>query len=428
MSNDDYNPILTRKNRFELFNIPEFREILTNFLADKNQKLGVLKSYDIVPASGSVGFLGEYYNLYLRYCVEGETDQQSTRFFVKSVIFQNANMEFYMEKMGVVKKEIMLYELLLKELKKFSPHVWCAKCFFTRKDLFVMQNVEDLGYVALPSGTRFLNEDQLSPILKSLATLHASSIAYEKEKGITIGVELREWLKEVSVHPDVEWYTTGLRAVLAVTATHPDVRDNAQAQEYIAKELPRFLDNIYNMVNPSPVHRNVFVHRDAWGANVFYHKENPQDKRSILVDFQLCRYAPPATDFHLVSYLNLEPSRRKEMLVDLIDTYYNAFAEELNAMGIDPIKEGLSKQDFEKSLEDFALFGVTYNCIAATILRLPDNYLKNLKDERPDHFHRFCNVDRTEDVLRLMKDHSEFADYMYECVSDLLELTYHKQN
>lgn len=216
--------------------------------------------------------------------------------------------------------------------------------------------------------------------------------------------------------------------MLAVAATHPDVRNNPQALEYIEKELPRCLDRVYYMVNPSPVHRNVFVHRDAWGANVFYHKDKPEEKRSILVDFQLCRYSPPAMDFHLVSYLNLEPSNRKIMLSDLIDIYYETLLEELGQMGIDPKKENLSRGEFIQSLDDFSLFGVTYNCIAATILRLPDNYLKTLKDKSPSDFHRFCNVSRTEDVLRLMKDYPEFADYMYECVGDLLELTYNKQN
>ncbi|KAH8366393.1 hypothetical protein KR084_003332 [Drosophila pseudotakahashii] len=426
MSKDQYNPILSRKNRTELFTTEECKEILSNLLADKNEQ-GFLVNFDIVPATEHVGFLGEYYHLYLRYQLKDQKDVQTSRLFVKSVIFQNADMEFYMEKLGLVKKEIRLYELLNK-LKKFSPHVWCAKCYFTRKDLFVMQNVEDMGYVALPSGTRFLSENQLDPILKSLATLHASSIAYEKQEGITIGVELREWLKEVSVDPDIDWYTTGLRAVLAVAATHPDFVDNANAQEFIATQLPRFLDKVYYMVNPSPLHRNVFVHRDAWGANVFYHREQPQEKRSVLVDFQLCRYGPPTMDFHLVSYLNLEPSNRKKIIESLIETYYTALTEELGEMGIDPNQEQLSRKEFEQSLKDFALFGVTYNCIAATILRLPDNYLKNLKDERPEDFHRFCNVDRTKDVLRLMKDHPEFAEYMYECVGDLLALTYHKQN
>ncbi|XP_016984655.1 uncharacterized protein LOC108048453 [Drosophila rhopaloa] len=427
MSKDGYNPVLTRQNRSELFTLEECKQILVNLLADEKKK-SVLVNFNVVPATEHVGFLGEYFHLYLRYQLDDQKDVQTSRLFVKSVIFQNANMEFYMEKMGIIKKEIKLYERLLNELRKFSLHVWCAKCYFTRNDLFVMQNVEDMGYVGLPSGTRFLSENQLTPILKSLATLHASSIAYEKQQGKTIGVELREWLKEVSVDPDVEWYTTGLRAVLAVAATHPDVLDNAQAQEFIAKELPRCLDRVYYMVNPSAIHRNVFVHRDAWGANVFYHQEQPQEKRSVLVDFQLCRYAPPAMDFHLVSYLNLKPKSRKKMINNLIQTYYNALAEELREMGIDPKEEQLSKQDFEQSLEDFALFGETYNCIAATILHLPDNYLKRLKDNRPEEFHRFCNVDRTENVLRLMKDHTEFADYMYECVGDLLALTYHKLN
>ncbi|KAH8283020.1 hypothetical protein KR054_011582 [Drosophila jambulina] len=427
MSNDDYKPVLTRENRLKLFTLDECKEILLNLLNDKKQR-GVLKRFEIVPASEHVGFLGEYFHLNLTYQLEEQEDEQTTRLFVKSVIFHNANMEFYMEKMGIIKKEIKLYELLLNQLKKYSPHVWCAKCYFTRNDLFVMQNVEDMGYGALPTGTRYLSEDQLSPLLKSLATLHACSIAYEKDKGKTIGVELKEWLKEISVDPDIEWYTTGLRAVLAVVATHPDVRDNAKAQEYIAKDLPRYLDNVYYMVNPSPLHRNVFVHRDAWGANVFYHKEQPQEKRSLLVDFQLCRYAPPAIDFHLVSYLNLEPSNRMEMISNLIKTYYNTLAEDLKGMGIDASKERLSLAEFEQSLKDFALFGATYNCIAATILRLPDNYLKNLKDTKPADFHRFCNVDRTDDVLRLMKDHPDFRDYMYECVGDLLELTYNKIN
>ncbi|KAH8249649.1 hypothetical protein KR032_011106 [Drosophila birchii] len=427
MSNDNYNPVLTRKNRLELFTLDECKEILLNLLNDKKQ-LGVLKRFEIVPASEHVGFLGEYFHLNLTYQLENQEYEQTTRLFVKSVIFQNANMEFYMEKLGIIKKEIKLYDLLLNQLKKFSPHVWFAKCYFTRDDLFVMQNVEDMGYVALPTGTRYLSEDQLNPILKTLATLHACSIAYEREQGKTIGVELKEWLKEVSVDPDVEWYTTGLRAVLAIVATHPDVRNNAKAQEYIAKDLPRYLDNVYYMVNPSPLHRNVFVHRDAWGANVFYHKEQPQEKRSLLVDFQLCRYAPPAVDFHLVSYLNLEPSKRKKMMGNLIKTYYNTLAEDLREMGIDASKEKLSLEEFEQSLKDFALFGATYNCIAATILRLPDNYLKNLKDTQPADFHRFCNVDRTEAVLRLMKDHPDFRDYMYECVGDLLELTYNKIN
>lgn len=123
MSNDDYKPVLTRKNRMELFTLDECKEILLNLLTDKNQR-GVLKHFEIVPASEHVGFLGEYFHLKLTYQLEDQEDEQTTRLFVKSVIFQNANMEFYLEKMGFIKKESKLYELLLNELKKF-----CMCCY-----------------------------------------------------------------------------------------------------------------------------------------------------------------------------------------------------------------------------------------------------------------------------------------------------------
>jgi len=92
-----------------------------------------------------------------------------------------------------------------------AEHLWCAKCYFARDDLFVMQNIEDLGYVSLPSGTRFLIEDQMRPIFKALATLHASSVAYERSHRVTIGVQFRKWLDEKSIDADIPWWTTGVK-------------------------------------------------------------------------------------------------------------------------------------------------------------------------------------------------------------------------
>lgn len=74
-----------------------------------------------------------------------------------------------------------------------------------------MQNIEDLGYRSLPAGTRFLSEQQLLPMVKALATLHASSVAYEKCHRLTIGVAFKDWLLEKSIDPDIVWWTTGIK-------------------------------------------------------------------------------------------------------------------------------------------------------------------------------------------------------------------------
>ncbi|KAH8419433.1 hypothetical protein KR222_011760, partial [Zaprionus bogoriensis] len=419
-------PVSTRANRLELLTQEECQTILKAVLGDQSEE-GSLKEFKIVPATEHTGFLGEYYHLILDYQLENTEEQRSTRLFVKSV-YESSDRCLYEEKRGILKKEANLYRLLLNELKEYSAAVWCGKCYFTRDDLFVMQNIEDLGYAPLASVTHFLTEAQLRPMLKALAALHASSVAYERRQRVTIGVQFRQWLLEKSIDPDVAWWTTGIKALLAVIATHPRVRNDAAAQAYIADELPRLLDRVFYMVNPSPLHRNVFLHRDAWGGNVFYHREDAENVGCVLVDFQLCRYAPPALDFLMASYLNLEPKERKELQARNTCYYHANLLRELHSMGIDAAREQLSLADFEQSLRDFALFGATYNCIAATILRLPDNYLKKLKDAQPGEFHKFCNVDRVEVLQSLMEQHEDFRRYIYDCAEDLLELTYYKQS
>lgn len=215
--------------------------------------------------------------------------------------------------------------------------------------------------------------------------------------------------------------------MLAVAATHPRVQNDAAAQDYIANELPRCMDRIYFMAKPSPVHRNVFLHRDPWGGNVFYHRERVMDVGCILVDFQLCAYAPPVLDFLMAIYLNLEPKERKNLMPSLTSHYHGYLLNALTSMGIDAEREQLGRAHFEQSLEDFALFGAIYNCISATFLRIPDNYLKKLKDDKKEEYNHFCNVDRTIVLRSLMKQHKEFTCYIYDCIEDLLELTYYKQ-
>ncbi|XP_033149901.1 uncharacterized protein LOC108595940 [Drosophila busckii] len=344
------------------------------------------------------------------------------RLFVKAALFQDVVVF-----QDVIKKEATLYSTLLNKLMDYSDNLWCGKCYYSRDNLFVMQNIEDLGYAQLPEDTRFLSEQQLYPLLKSLATLHASSIAYERRQQTTIAVEFKDCLQEFSIDPEIPWWQTGIKAVLAVAATHPLVAKDLQAQVYIAQELPKHLTAASQMVNPSTKHRNVFLHRDSWLGNVFFHKSQ-SELCCVLVDFQLCRYAPPAIDFLMATHFNLEPALQRELQPRLVAYYYENLQQQLQAMQIVPAEEQLSRAEFEQSLQDLALFGVVYNCVVATVLHLPKDYLKNLKQHSPEEFQHFSFVDRTESILSLMREHADYKRYMYDCLEDLLALTYCKQN
>lgn len=192
-------------------------------------------------------------------------------------------------------------------------------------------------------------------------------------------------------------------------------------QLFIKNELPELLNTVYEMVNPSTKYCNVFCHRDIWGGNVFFSKSEPYEKGAVFVDFQLCRYSPAAIDILMTLFLNMRPSERKLIETECHEFYYQEFSRELSTMGY-KAEEFMTYEDFLQSIKDLCLFGALYNCMAATILRVPGDYLKDMKLHRPEDFHRYTNVDRTQEVLDLIKTDAEFGSYMLECVEDMMKL------
>lgn len=74
-----------------------------------------------------------------------------------------------------------------------------------------MQNIVDMGYEPVQEPAEFLTESQMNVLLKSLATMHACSIVYEERNRLSIGEELNDVLREMTVTPDVVFYTAGVR-------------------------------------------------------------------------------------------------------------------------------------------------------------------------------------------------------------------------
>lgn len=207
---------------------------------------------------------------------------------------------------------------------------------------------------------------------------------------------------------------------MEVALTHP-LYQSQQQQQFLKEKLPSLLNSLYEWVNPSTKYRNTFCHRDPWGGNVFFSKTHFTTQAAVFVDFQLCRYCPPAIDVLLAIYMNLKPKQRKLLQIDCMKNYYNDFSAALSSMGIEAEKH-LSRQEFESSFKEFELFGALYNCIAATILRVPGDYLKDMKLNRPEDFHHYTNIDRTKEVLEMVRVDQDFKEYMFDCIEDLVEV------
>lgn len=248
-------------------------------------------------------------------------------------------------------------------------------------------------------------------VLNSLAAIHASSLLYEYETKTCIGDLYGEYLKEITVEPDIPWFKTGLKAIVDLAKRHPKYQTK-ELQTFITAKLPTHLQSIYKMVNPSLTYRNVLCHRDTWGGNIFLNYDN-LSQPAIFVDFQTCRYSPPAIDLIFTLYMNLTKLERVKKESIYTRFYYQKLIEHIkgNICCDRMFNEVIfTEAELLQSLEDFSLFGLVYRALAISILKVPKELVTD----------NFKNVERSNKLLQYMNDNEEFNQLMNESIEDIM--------
>lgn len=84
------------------------------------------------------------------------------------------------------------------------------KCFLAREDLLVLEDLNLSGFKHLVHRTRF-DRPLVECVLRSVATLHADSIGYEKKiQPKTIGDAFGIYSEEFAISLDKQWFQMGL--------------------------------------------------------------------------------------------------------------------------------------------------------------------------------------------------------------------------
>ncbi|EDW46420.1 uncharacterized protein LOC6618233 isoform X1 [Drosophila sechellia] len=366
-----------------------------------------LLDYHLVRDLSAIGYLGDYYALTLRYCHEEEEIIREIEFFVKAMPQQSAELA----KESIFQKESWLYDTLIKKLQALSNVKWSPDCVYSRKDLMVLENIKLKGFTA--AGSAELNENFMKPLIKSVAAFHSASLVYEHQTKTNIGQTFGDNLLEITVDSEIAWFTTGLSAVLAIVRSLDKYQGNRE-QSFIDDKLMGIMGRIYEQAAPSKKYRNVLCHRDLWAGNIFFPPE--KSGPALLIDFQTCRYAPPASDLNFCLYMNLSSSKRTQMEKKGIDLYHTYLLQNLLELGLEEL--AISKSELLESYEEFRLFGVVYRAVAATVVKVPTDFVTN----------DFKYVDRSNVILSYMKTSPEFAAYMDECCVDVMEMALARAN
>lgn len=293
-------------------------------------------------------------------------------------------------------------------------------------------------------------------LLSNIAAMHASSIAYELDEGKTIGSQLGDKLFETSIAKHLDWFRTGVlvsftyislqnasisfvvpkqfpksicahsfQGFQAVLAAHPKYQ-SAEHQHFIQKKFLEAVEPAYEMVNESSRFKNVLCHRDTWMNNVLFISKDENwehPTKAVLVDFQFCRYCPPAIDVTLAIYLNCSPSTRAVMFPLCLEWYYSELTTELNALNI-RIDEHIPWEAFLESCDHLKLVSLLYNAVVTTWVRLPSGVMEDMQLNDPEKFAKFRTVSRREVLLDLIEKDEKYRKYMFEETEYFMEVIY----
>ncbi|KAL0276418.1 UNVERIFIED_CONTAM: hypothetical protein PYX00_003999 [Menopon gallinae] len=403
-----------------------------------------LVGYQLRPASESpLGFLGDH--LKLRTVVERDGSENEERhFFVKAVPSSLPQHTKYALATRAFFKEIELYRTLFADIREAQekPTKWCPDYFFSRgEELVVVEDLSVEGYYMLPERT-LMDEDHIRASLRAMAAMHAGSLVlqeklrkgavtslspnykkYRERTDVTLGqlyshLTYETEVSDIKGHPGNTFMEVGFKSQIPVV----DLLEGYTHQEKtkIKEKLPHALRRILPLVKPSDKYQNVFIHGDLWSNNLLFRKgKDGKVQDSIIIDFQLARYAPPAHDIMMFLYLVQDRNFREKKEPELFDYYYEFLSKELSRNGVSAAAV-LPKNVFLESCEFYRELGVISSVLYfQLIIASPEAVEKFM--ESPESYEKIMLIDRSEMIIESFEKDKEYRRRMSEAMKELIQ-------
>ncbi|XP_037031363.1 uncharacterized protein LOC119070925 isoform X2 [Bradysia coprophila] len=196
-----------------------------------------------------------------------EETREEFKFFVKLVPLDSNGKIRRSELTWMFEREAFMYADMLLKFNATEATHWHPKCYLARKDLLVLENLNLSGFKHLTHRTRF-DCPLVECVLRSVAAIHADSIAYEmKIHPRTIVDAFGEYREEFGIAPDKIWFQRGLEAIKAIIPMTKSYQ--RYPEKYRITTFDKLVFPIYEMVKPSSKYRNVFCHQDLWAVNFY---------------------------------------------------------------------------------------------------------------------------------------------------------------
>ncbi|XP_059616912.1 uncharacterized protein LOC132261899 [Phlebotomus argentipes] len=383
--------------------------------------------YAIEAASDEIlGFLGEYFRLAIT--IAEDSGERKLYYFLKALPTDKDQREL-LERIGLFHKEVQLYSILLPKLKwNTGSSKWRPNCYLSRYDLLIMEELGHLGFGHVPDRMEFTRK-HMQETLKCVARMHAASLEFEINhcENTRIDAIFGSLLFESQISGTNPWFKAGLNVVKVFAERMSKFKDHAIVRD--GDKLMDMMEKVYEFQYSTRDYQNVLCHRDLWSKNIMFQfpkrhgsdewdYDNPQ--HCLFMDFQICRYQPPAVDVLLTIFFNTRRKHRDEHFEEYLKFYHDFLRDELKKYGIDAGVK-LPWAEFRQSCTHYALLPLVFNCVYAPLTHLTPGILVQLQKSDPEKYHRVCNAERNDFVLENMHLDAFYHDYVTEVMEELLQ-------
>ncbi|CAH0398371.1 unnamed protein product [Chilo suppressalis] len=395
-------------------------ELLTNNEVEEVIKqLGYTKSFNWTLSEFSetlVGYLSEHLTLTVE-VLTAKFKTERIKFFIKCLPRFDEWKTRYIKELSFFQKEYVMLNDLFRKIEQ-GTFKWRPRCLLVREDLFVFEDVTELGY-QMPSTRSTFELNQLKACVISLAKFHAQSYIFEEKRSkelnrpYRISDEYSEYLKD----PErcSSWRDAGRNAVIDYLKVYSKQKDNPKFISNIESVITTLYDMALSLMKPSSKYRNTVVHRDLWANNIFLKKDCDGNINAMFVDFQTVIYCSPMLDLSSLLYFNTNRVERASHTGALLDFYYEKLSEELSAAHIN-VSTIMDRMTFNECYKDSVIFAIIQASLIVPIVVIQSKTRDDILRE-PDSSHRFYEVSRSKEFIAIaLQD-----DYYRYRVTDLFE-------
>ncbi|KAG6456622.1 uncharacterized protein LOC115447648 [Manduca sexta] len=243
-------------------------------------------------------------------------------------------------------------------------------CIFASTDV----DKETIAIVGLQeSGFRFhdrfhkLDFAHASLVMKYLAKFHALSFILAKKYPREFE-EIRNLF-----HKDVQYCDPS--HVSKNLEFYYDASVNVVSDPVAKEKLKALGSDILSVLNKCtlPVPRySTFCHADCWNNNVLYKYKGNRPVDTILIDYQLARYASPVTDISYFLYMSTDKEFLNNYYDQILEVYYGTLAAMLRQCDLD-VNEVFPRNIFQKHLKEYSVLGLIEALVAMMIITAPND-------------------------------------------------------